>query len=110
MIDWHRVRELQDEVGIDDFQEVVDLFLEEVDEVTERLENDPKPSEFEADFHFLKGCALNLGFQLFASICADGERKAANGSADEINVDEALSSYKESRKLFLSKIATQHAA
>ena len=30
MIDWQRVNELRDEVGAEDFEEVVDLFLEEV--------------------------------------------------------------------------------
>ena len=32
MIDWARVSELRDEVGEGDFDEVVELFLEEVDE------------------------------------------------------------------------------
>ena len=35
MIDWKRVRELRDEIGEEDFSEVVDLFLEEVEEVGE---------------------------------------------------------------------------
>ena len=30
MIDWPRVKELKDEIGAEDFGEVVDLFLEEV--------------------------------------------------------------------------------
>ena len=32
MIDWARVSELRDEVGPEDFEEVLHLFLEEVDE------------------------------------------------------------------------------
>ena len=32
MIDWASVSELRDEVGAEDFDEVVELFLEEVDE------------------------------------------------------------------------------
>ena len=32
MIDWACVSELRDEVGVEDFDEVVELFLEEVDE------------------------------------------------------------------------------
>ena len=38
MIDWARVRELKDEVGADAFDEVVELFLEEVEEVIVRLQ------------------------------------------------------------------------
>ena len=33
----------------------------------------------EADLHFLKGAALNLGFSEFAALCQDGERRAALG-------------------------------
>ena len=35
MIDWNRVAALREEVGAEDFDEVVELFLQEVDE--ERL-------------------------------------------------------------------------
>ena len=38
MIHWPRVVELRDEVGPEDFDEVVDLFIEEVQEVIERLQ------------------------------------------------------------------------
>ena len=37
MIDWARVSELRDEVGAEDFDEVVELFLEEVDEAIAAL-------------------------------------------------------------------------
>ena len=37
MIDWTRVSELRDEVGAEDFDEVVELFLEEVDEAIKIL-------------------------------------------------------------------------
>ena len=36
MIDWARVAEFYDEVGAEDFDEVVELFLEEVVEAMER--------------------------------------------------------------------------
>lgn len=110
MIDWQRVHELQDEVGLEDFHEVVDLFLEEVEEVVERLKGTPDPASYEADFHFLKGSALNLGFQAFATICADNERSAAAGKPDDVDVDGALASYAESRSLFLSKLEADQAA
>ena len=37
MIDWTRVQQLKDEIGASDFEEIVVLFLEEVEEVVERL-------------------------------------------------------------------------
>ena len=40
MIDWSRVNELRDEVGAEDFEEVVELFLEEVEEVIEETPKD----------------------------------------------------------------------
>ena len=62
MIDWSRVDDLRDEVGDEDFREVVDLFLDEVDEVIERMKHHPTHSSIEKDLHFLKGSSLNLGF------------------------------------------------
>ena len=68
MIDWERVADLRSEVGEDDFFEVVDMFLEEVEEVIDRLTSSPEPARFEDDLHFLKGSALNLGFRHFSAL------------------------------------------
>ena len=84
MIDWDRVKELRDEIGAEDFDEVVDLFLEEADECIARLSPDNGASALSADLHFLKGAALNLGFAALSSLCQDGERRA---SAGDISVD-----------------------
>lgn len=76
MIDWERVRELRDEIGYDDFGEVVVLFLQEADEVISRLgRGNPQRSVIE-DLHFLRGAALNLGFRDLAEFCQDAERRA----------------------------------
>ena len=84
MIDWGRVNALRNEIGAADFAEVVTLFLEEADEVVARLSNRLGAPRLEADLHFLKGAALNLGFADFAGLCQMGERRAAHGdpSAD----------------------------
>lgn len=74
MIDWDRVQALRDEVGADDFAEVVDLFLEEVDEALGGLTAKLAPAALSAALHFLKGSALNLGFAEFARLCQDGEK------------------------------------
>jgi histidine phosphotransfer protein HptB len=79
MIDWDRVRELRAEIGADDFDEVAAMFLEEADEVVARLSPGLSAKAIEADLHFLKGAALNLGFDALSGLCQDGERRAAGG-------------------------------
>ena len=82
MISWHRVAELRDEIGAEDFAEVVALFLEEADDVVARLPNCADAKAVENALHFLKGSALNLGFSELAQQCQDGERLAASGHAN----------------------------
>lgn len=110
MIDWNRVNELREAVGTDDFHEVVDLFIEEVDETIGRLIESPDPSLYESDLHFLKGSALNLGFRDFAALCADFERKLATGGSDQIDIGRVIATYQGSRSEFLTSLATSHAA
>jgi HPt (histidine-containing phosphotransfer) domain-containing protein len=110
MIDWERVTQLRDEVGAEDFAEVVELFLEEVEEVTERLAHSPEPARFEEDLHFLKGSALNLGFEKFSVMCQTGERLAARGDADKIDIPPILESYAASRRVFLDRIGNRAVA
>ena len=101
MIDWERVADLRSEVGEDDFFEVVELFLEEVEEVIDRLTRSPEPARFEDDLHFLKGSALNLGFRHFSGLCQTGEKLSAAGKGDQVDIEKVLASYRESRQIFL---------
>ncbi len=101
MIDWQRVAELRDEVGAEDFDEVVALFLEEVDEVIERLQATPDPDAYEEDLHFLKGSALNLGFRAFAELCEAGERTAAAGQSGAVDIQAVIGFYGRSKAQFL---------
>ena len=82
MIDWDRVRDLKEEIGDDDFEEVVAMFLEEVDTLIVAL--DPAAPGAEGDLHSLKSAALNLGFARFATLCGDGERIAAQGGTPDL--------------------------
>ena len=79
MIDWERIRELRSEIGADDFAEVAALFLDEADGAVARLSPTASAKAMEADLHFLKGAALNLGFDALSALCQDGERRAAAG-------------------------------
>jgi HPt (histidine-containing phosphotransfer) domain-containing protein len=110
MIDWDRVSELREEVGAEDFQEVVAIFLEEADEVIDRLAEAPETANLEADFHALKGAALNLGFKDFAAICAHQEKLAAQGKDEEVDVIEVLSAYAAAKDVFNDGLAGLDAA
>lgn len=105
MIDWARVDELCHEIGFDGFAEVVELFLDEVEDVVMRLGSAPNPVNYEQDLHFLKGSAWNLGFTDFGALCQDGERKAAGGQADSVDIRAVISSYGASKAVFMDGLA-----
>ncbi len=102
MIEWSRVETLREEVGDEAFGEVVELFLEEVEQVVTRLRTAPDPSQFEHDLHFLKGSALNLGFTTFSALCEAGEKLASLGQAQSVDIAGILDTYTRSRAEFLA--------
>ncbi len=110
MIDWTRVTALRDEIGADDFEEVVELFVEEVDALVARLRRDGKTHALEEDMHFLKGSALNLGFATLSELCEAGEYAAARGAGADVDLDAVLESYDASRAEFLRDLAMKLAA
>lgn len=99
MIDWARVEDLRSEIGGDDFLEVVDMFLDEADEVVDRLGGPPMPDQVESQLHFLKGAALNLGLTDLATRCQEGERRAASGDAGSVDLAQVICVYHASRQL-----------
>lgn len=109
-IDWQRVAELRGEVGEDGFEEVVDLFLEEVDEVTDRLRAMSGRAGLREELHFLKGSALNLGFAGFAALCSRGEALAARGEAAQVDLPALLSAYARARAAFTAGLTEGRAA
>lgn len=110
MIDWYKVNDLYDEIGAEDFAEVVELFLEEVDDTIQQLRDGVGEAEVEACLHFLKGSALNLGFREFSTLCAMGESKAAAGEPGAVNLDEVVASYDRSKERFLAELKARLAA
>ncbi len=99
MIDWARVNELRSEIGAESFDEVAVMFLEEADEAIARLDVSKGAKALESDLHFLKGSALNLGFQRLADLCQIAERSAALGSV-AVDADEIKTSYLASKLAF----------
>jgi HPt (histidine-containing phosphotransfer) domain-containing protein len=103
MIDWTQVTALRDQIGAEEMDEVVNLFIEEVEEVTERLRQSPHTADLEHDLHFLKSCALNLGFSDFSDLCQKGEKMARQGQADQVDIAQMLHSYDASKSCFLDQ-------
>ena len=77
MIDWERVQELQDEIGPEHMQEVIELFVTEVEEQLAGLNHALDIVDLGKAIHFLKGCSLNIGFRVVAKLCRQLEEEAA---------------------------------
>lgn len=99
MIDWARVADLAREIGEDSFDEVAALFMEEADDAVARLGGAGSAKALEGELHFLKGAALNLGFVRLATLCQEGERRAATGST-VIDLAEIAAVYHQSTSAF----------
>ena len=108
MIDWDRVANLRAEIGDADFAEVVEMFLSESDEVIARLRAGRPDPTLEAELHFLKGSALNLGFRELASLCSRGEKLAAAG--DSVDLVRVTTSYDGTRVAFEAGLERTRAA
>lgn len=103
MIDWAQVREMKLEMGTS-FSEVVTMFLDEVGEVVARLEGGLNRATLDADLHFLKGAALNLGFCDFAELCEAGEKRARQNRFENMDLDGLLVCYRASCEVFRAGI------
>ncbi|WP_428927318.1 Hpt domain-containing protein [Marinibacterium sp. SX1] len=110
MIDWARVSELRDEVGAEDFEEVVQLFLAEVEDVVGRLQAGSDRDALEADLHYLRGSALSLGFASFSRLCLEVEQKAGRGLATDEEISEVLFAFFNSKADFIDGLPAALAA
>ncbi len=98
MLNWQRVQELKDDLGEEDFQEIVSLFLEEVEEKLAALAANTK-LELSDDLHFLKGSAANIGFESFRAMCEQMEREP-----EKFQMSELVSVYQDSKSAFLTRL------
>lgn len=110
MIDWDRVGQLREEVGEDDFQDVVAMFFDEVSGEIDALSPNMSHQELEASLHFLKGSALNLGLEQFAEICRKGEERARKGQSDQVDTSAIAACYRESVEAFFKVLSGTAAA
>lgn len=105
MIDWTRVTELHAEIGEDGFNEILEVFLEEMNSIVGQLRDGPEPRRLEMTLHSLRGGLLNLGFTHVSDLCQQGEAMAAKGLADQVDTVGIVQGYDASCQLFLSELA-----
>ena len=86
MIDQARLQELVNDFGAEDFDDLIESFLEEAAESVMNLEamvSDEACDERSAQFHFLKGCALNIGAVDLADMCQSFEGRGGGFTGAE---------------------------
>lgn len=84
MIDWMRVNDFRAEIGEENFDEIVALFLEEADAAVAGLSQGLSLADLGTALHSLKGSALNLGFDSLAQMCGAAELQAAAGIRPDV--------------------------
>lgn len=104
MINWSRVTELQEDLGVEDFEEITSLFLEEVEEKLGTLINKESDSIAD-DLHFIKGSAANLGFEELRALCEHMEN-----DMNTAPVEDLVAVYQQSKIVFFKGIPKQSVA
>lgn len=100
MIDWDRVRQLYDEIGADEFGPLIELFMDEIEATSMRLDLSDADM-LRRGMHAMLGNALNMGFDDLARMCGDGERLALTGTPQSVDLDAVLHCYARSKQLFM---------
>lgn len=80
MIDQSRLDELANDFGEEDLAEIIEVFLAETWEAVDALEGKVEAMPLEErreHFHFLKGCARNIGATSFGDLCEEWETGSA---------------------------------
>ncbi|MEM7290014.1 MAG: Hpt domain-containing protein [Pseudomonadota bacterium] len=103
-IDWEQVAQLRRDVGADGFEEIIEVFLDEVEEKAEELRVCSPDTALEEHLHFLKGSAKNVGFDYFSELCASAEREAMSRDSVKIDIPHLLEAYNLSKAALLSEL------
>jgi len=107
MINWEQVKQLEEDIGVEDFGDVVEMFIAEVDEAVDNLRDIQQvpDADLAPALHFLKGSASNLGFTDFADCCASGEKQADAGTGSVVDLGHVVKLYDQSKQSFLENIS-----
>ena len=104
MIYWKQVKELESEIGVEDFGDIVEVFIEEVDEAVAALDGATlSGDDLASAMHFLKGSSANLGFSELAEYCSVSETKAQSGADDQVDLEKVVALYEASKAEFISE-------
>lgn len=110
MIDWDRVRQLKMEVGTEDFDEVVEIFFDEIGTVVAQVPEVKDAEPLAHTLHFLRSSALNLGFSSLAERCKDGETRAESGDHALVDRHAIVACFDASKSEFLNGLRHMKAA
>ncbi len=104
MIDSERISDLEDEIGADDLEMILTLFLDEAADTLARIETGLDAEGLGRAMHFLRSGALNMGLQGLATAAGKiaGERDVDPVAAADL-LREVLSL---TREQFASRIST----
>lgn len=100
MINWHRVRDLRKDVGADEFGEIVEIFLSEVEDIASALRAAGNDRDMELHLHALKNAAVNLGFFELSELCQIAEVFASRKQAASVDIRRILWALEASLRLF----------
>lgn len=100
MLNEVRIAELKDEVGEDDFIDVVRLFCEEVEEVLAVLPSAANDAMIEK-LHFLKGSALNIGMTTMAELCHEEEVRLKASQETSPEISRIIAAYLASKSMLI---------
>lgn len=78
LLDKDRITILRADIG-PDFDDVAELFLDEIGGAIADLGSHESTHRLAAALHFVKGCALNLGFAMLARLCSEAEAGLTHG-------------------------------
>tara|TARA_R110000796_G_scaffold27713_2_gene76267 strand:+ start:4747 stop:5079 length:333 start_codon:yes stop_codon:yes gene_type:complete len=104
VIDWAYVNGLCNDIGRDSFDEIIQVFFEEVEDTLKHLENLPNQIDITEELHFLQGSALNLGFVGFSAECRKRHEILPDNLDELRHTANLLATYKASKIKFLSAI------
>lgn len=105
MLDRDMIKALKADVGDTAFDEIIDLFLQEIDPKIDELRRGEVPDA--TDLHFLRSGALNVGLCDFAEACATGEKIAEAGRQDEIDLPSLLHAYDLARSALMEEFTSK---
>lgn len=99
MVSWKRIDELRAEIGDEDFEEILTMFLSEVEESLGRMGNPIGIELLQEELHALRGAALNVGMQKVAMLCGDAEDAIKHGRQTAPDLAPVTEAFQASRKI-----------